>query len=294
MIQSLHFRKRNPLATPKWRSGQLGAGQYFNFSSLYDLGFDVGALAEDMDLSLDSLMDKHTTLTANSLLKRCEALECKLQAWYEEFSKETLGPTFWEAPELLPDKGEDGNVALEVPIAFRSMAIAELLTTFWAIRLLLTVALLKIHSTVSESRAQSTMSQQATLSDSNQQNVESRTSSQPILAPSSRLPVSIPLPTYLRDLAILITRSATFCLSESAGQHGPLRFLFPLRVALITFQNTAAILKDRNGAEDASVVAAERYREWCQGFYEMLEKEKQIGYARDLGKHPSQWQRRET
>ena len=291
MIQSLHFRERNPLARTEWRSGQLGTSLFDDFQRLYDLGFDVGALAEDLDLLLSSTMLEHGTITAISLLSTGKALDRGLQAWYDKLSQKTERPMLWDAHQPFPDKFHHGGPSPEVPLTFRSHRIAELLTTFWTVRLLLLVAMLKLHKAISQSKTQTATSlEQNLVSDSHRQNASSQASLQPTTESSSRLLAPNPSPIHLHNLAVLIARSTAFCLSESVGQYGHLRFLFPLRVALVTFQNSATKLRNQYGPNNPNVREAERCKVWCQGCYETLAKDKQVGYARDLEKYPSRWQ----
>ena len=256
MIQSLHFRQANPLGGKEWRSGQFGVSPFPHLQSLYDLGFDVGALAADLDLFLSGETIPSSKLTNATLLGTAKRLDSELKDFYERFSQASPTPIFWNAPHYHPNKSCGGRSSPEVPLAFQSLSIADLVTNFWTVRLLLSIAILKLNS-------------------------------MDFQAQSSARDLS---PVLIRDLAVLITRSTDYCLSDKAGQYGPLRFLFPLRVALVTFQNITAKMRVQFGPDHFNSAAAERYRAWCQDCYRILVDERQVKYARDLENYPSRWQ----
>ena len=272
MIQSVHFRERNPLGDSEWRSGQLEQSSSPPFQRRYDLGFDIGALAEDYDALVSPRLSTKTVQINDQLLSRYGELQKSLDRWFLDFQSENTSFFCWDTTEVSSGGGSNLFRLPDLPLTFRSLNVAQSLTTYWALQLLFIVAIIKLHQLISQELG-----------------AESRISSStvPFLRPvafstsSTHLNIvesNIPRinPSQIISLATLITRSSSYCISDNAGQSRPLRYLFPLRIALISFQRNAG--------------RGERYLQWCQELYVKLITNKHVGYARDLGNVTSRWQ----
>ena len=280
MIQSLHFRERNPLAGAEWRSAPPRERSYNGLQRLCDIGLDVGALAEDLDLVLMSSELQHGTITPFSLLSSSATLESELEVWFNHLQQTVSTPVFWDAPHLVTQGHDDGQQIQEMPLAFESLDIAKLVTTFWTVRLLLFVAKLKLLSAMQQGQQRATkVPERPGVAAPNQTKAPSQAS------------VANDIPTRIQALAVLINRSTAYFLSDEVGREGPLRILFPLRVALATFETMAAKVRIMLGPDHPRVAEAEQYHTWCQASYKTVVKEKQVKYARDLENASSLWER---
>ena len=260
MIQSVASRQRNPMGEVGWRAGQIGSSPFNDYQTLFDIGFDVGALAEDVDLLLAESASPDQATQATVVRETLQGIEARLTDWYEKLELETPGALFYDAQDLVDGSIDDSDP--EVPLTFHSPNIAEQLTTFWAIQILSLLVSVNLRSIATP---------QPGLSDAMPQ--------QPP-----------PEAERFQTLAVLITRSAPYQFVGYAGQYLSLRFLFPLNVALETFSAGASNLTLALGEDDPIVTEAIRYRDWCRRYYARLVGEKGVGYARDLQKEDSKWQ----
>ena len=295
MIQSLHFRQRSPLGEDPWRAGKWSTGHDFNIQRLYDIGFDLGTIAEDLDGTIDSNLHLGSTLDATlgfHMFVRCNEIDRRLGEWYSDVIDGAIQPLYWDAPDS-NKSGDPWPSVSDTPIVFLSLTLADQMAIFWSVQIFVRLLILEVRNAtlLDEAGLQIFECQPITeIAEEGIAPVEAGCHKEPLL---SQL-ISNSISKQLHDYATLITRSTLFCTSDNAGQHGQQRFLFPLRCALVAFINLVAEAKAKHATGHPAVMSAERYRDWCRGWYNIVLNEKKVGYARDLENHPSRWQARDV
>ena len=260
MIQCIQFRKSSFLGDSDWLTIPWGDTGKDIYQRLYDKGFALGALLEEMDNKIPTNAETRTSQLF-SYLQRCSEMHADFEAWYQELQKQSPSPLYWttvsnlassSATESPPNYAPNSQTLS--PFSFPSLRLAYITATFWALKLILS-------STIA-------LTCGAILSSEN--------ASQPISADSD--PTVDLRNTALRllsqhgnpqrfELATNIMRSMAYSLNDSMGLLGAAKSLFPLRVALFA-------LRRQPGEE----------LKWCQAVYQELETKKGLRYAREIAK----------
>ena len=260
MIQCIQFRKSSFLGDWDWLTIPWGDTGKDVYQRLYDKGFAIGALLEDMDnTKLSDIETRSSQLS--SYLQRCSALHIDFESWYEQLLQQSPSPLYSTTKsdilsgstiELPPNDAP--NPQTLSPFTFPSLRVAYITTTFWALKLILSseIALTCRAILSGESATQSIHADP-------DPTVDLRNTAHRLLSQhgsSQRL-----------ELATNIMRSMAYSLNDSMGLLGAAKSLFPLRVALFA-------LRRQPGEE----------LKWCQAVYQELETKKGLRYAREIAK----------
>lgn len=260
MIQCIQFRKSSFLGDSAWLTVPWGDTGKDVHQRLYDKGFALGALLEEIDNSnLTNTGIRSSQLC--SYLQRCSEMHIDFEAWYQELLKQSPSPLYWttksnvtsDSTKELPPNDAPNSQTLS-PFSFPSLRLAYITATFWALKLILS-------STIALTCGAILSNESATQSISADPNpaVDLRNTAHRLLSEhgsSQRL-----------ELATNIMRSMAYCLNDSMGLLGAAKSLFPLRVALFA-------LRRQPGEE----------LRWCQAVYQELETRKGLRYAREIAK----------
>ena len=101
MFQSLLHRKASPLGshewcTRPWYQKRKDQSQKDAFQKLYDHGFALGALLEDID-NADLANQNAGTKAIQKYLRRCSVMDANFNL-YQEFLRGSKGPAYWLTP----------------------------------------------------------------------------------------------------------------------------------------------------------------------------------------------------
>lgn len=264
MFQSLLLRKASPLGshewcTRPWYQKRKDQRQKDISQKLYDHGFALGALLEDID-NADLANEDADAEEIQKYLRRCSAMDAKFNLWYQEFVRGSKGPTYWPTP--VDDSitlGEANEYRALIsnnnrPFSFPNLQVANIQLLYWALKLAISSTIANICS--------------AALS-----------------TPPSPTPIT---PTPLQATAIQmlvqhgetgrlenatkIMRSMPYCLQDSMGLLGAQKSLFALRAALL-------LLRESEFEE----------LELCAQMYKDLYEKKGLGYARQVADMGPKW-----
>ena len=260
MIQCIQFRKSSFLGDSDWLKIPWGSAGKDVYQRLYDRGFALGALLEDMD-NTDLTNAETRTSQLSSYLQRCSKMYADFEAWYVDLLQQSPSPLYWTTKSNMPaDSAREPltNDASEFqtlsPFSFPTLRLAYITATFWALKLILssTIALTCGAILTSASACQSNSIDPALA-------VDLRNTTHRLLSQHGN-------PQRL-ELATNIMRSMPYSLNDSMGLLGAAKSLFPLRAALFC-------LRRQPGEE----------LKWCQAVYQELESKKGLRYAREIAK----------
>ena len=233
MTLSLLYRKASPLGTPEWCTRpwyQRGKDQDRKdiVQKLYDHGFALGALLEEIDNA--DLMTKDADIEGiQKYLRRCSAMDAKFNLWYQELVRTSDSPVYRLAPlndsiELSPThkywaslSNADNNDNNNQPFSFPNLKIANNITLYWALKLVVSSTIARISS----SPAVSSISTPPLV----------RTTAQRMLTQHGEV--------GRLENATNILRSMPFCLRDDMGLLGAQRSLFALRAAFMSLKGTS-------------------------------------------------------
>ena len=260
MIQCIQFRKSSFLGDPDWLTIPWGGTGKDVYQRLYDKGFALGALLEEMDNANLTNVETRTS-QLSSYLQRCSEMHADFEAWYQELLQQSPSPLYWTTESNIPAGSARESLTNDAsesqtlpPFSFPSLRLAYITATFWALKLVLsgTIAL-TCGDILSSATANQSSSVDPDLA------VELRNTAHRLLSQQGR-------PQRL-ELAINIMRSMSYSLNDSMGLLGAAKSLFPLRAALFC-------LRQHPGEE----------LKWCQAVYQELETKKGLRYAREIAK----------
>ena len=259
MIQCIQFRKSSFLGDSAWLTIPWGAAGKDVYQRLYDKGFVLGALLEDMD-STDLTNAETRTSQLFSHLQRCSEMHAELEAWYQELLQQSPSPLYWTTESTIPADSlresltNDASSQTLPPFSFPSLRLAYITATFWALKLILSSTIaLTCGAILSSTSANQSSSIDPALA------VDLRDTVHRLLSQHGS-------PQRL-ELATNIMRSMPYSLNDSMGLLGAAKSLFPLRAALFC-------LRRQPGEE----------LKWCQAVYQELETKKGLRYAREIAK----------
>ena len=258
MIQALQNRKASPLGNHEWctrpwvqkRKG--GCPEKDSTQRLYDHGFALAALFEEIDTA--NLPDPETEIsTFNKYLRRCSALEAKINLWYQNLARQSSTPLYW----LTPPNDDIDITTAEVdswrPFSFPDLPIAITTITFWGLKLALSNTIAIICSLVLSRNAP----------DQHKEDLQGFAA----LQQTAHLLITQHGDKGRLENATNIIRAMPYCLHDSTGLLGPQKSLFALRAALLSLRKTPGEELDR-----------------CLRTYQELVETKGMGYAREVGK----------
>lgn len=258
MVQCIQFRKSSFLGDSEWSTIPWGAIGKDVYQRLYDKGFALAALLEEMD-SNDLTNAETRTSQLSSYLQRCSEMYEGFEVWYRELLQQSPSPLYWIPESNMPAGNSRESLTHEAtefrtlpPFSFSSLRLAYITATFWALKLVLssTIALTcgSILSSASANQSSSIYPDPA---------VDLRKTAHQVFSQHGG-------PQRL-ELATNIMRSMPYSLNDSMGLLGAAKSLFPLRTALFC-------LRRQPGEE----------LKWCQAVYQELENRKGLRYAREI------------
>ena len=260
MIQCIQFRKSSFLGDSDWLTIPWGGTGKDVYQRLYDKGFALGALLEEMD-NTDLTNAETRTSQLSSYLQRCSEMHADFEAWYQELLQQSPSPLYWTtesniaavtARESLTNDAS-GSQTLS-PFSFPSLRLAYITATFWALKLILSSTIALTCGAILSSPG------------ANQSSSVDPDPAIDLMNTAYRLLSQYGSPQRL-ELATNIMRSMPYSLNDSMGLLGAAKSLFPLRAALFC-------LRRQPGEE----------LKWCQAVYQELETKKGLRYAREIAK----------
>lgn len=254
MFQSLLHRKASPLGshewcTRPWYQKRKDQRQKDIFQKLYDHGFALGALLEDID-NADLENENADTEETQLYLRRCSAMDAKFNLWYQEFVRQSKGPTYWLAPiddSITPDPADESRVLLSNnirPFSFPNLQVANILLLYWALKLAISRTITNICSTAPS--------------------IPTSLTPTPLQGTARQMLIQHGETGRLEN-ATNIMRSMPYCLHDNMGLLGAQKSLFALRSALLSLRNSEF--------EDL---------ELCAQMYKDLYEKKGLGYAKQV------------
>ena len=261
MFQSIIHRKASPLGALKWSTlpwyrKRNSQGQNDIFPMLYDHGFAMAALLEEIDNAHLTNGNASTEITQR-YLQRCSAMDAKLDSWYQELVCRSEGPLYWLTPvddSILSGPAYQYWASVSNnnrPFSFPNLRTANIITLYWAFKLELSRTIANICVTA-------------------------------LSNPISILPA--PLQSAAQQMLIQhgeidrlqnarnILRSLPYCLQDSMGFLGALRSMCALR---------AAHLSLRRSQMDELNLCAQLYRD--------LYEKKGLAYAKQIADMGPKW-----
>ena len=132
MVLSIVYRRSSPLGDPEWRT--TAWDEIIDFEQqLYDIGFDLGALLENVKPQRNETMIGQPP-TTSSVVNRALRIDKALAQWFERFGLWGPNPLYWV---VKPVDGEGTNhdlpFTVEEEIQFPDARLAYLLHDFWAL-----------------------------------------------------------------------------------------------------------------------------------------------------------------
>ena len=260
MIQCIQFRKSSFLGDSDWSTIPWGTTGKDIYQQLYDKGFALAAVLEEMD-NTDLTNAGTPTSQLSSYLQRCSEMHADFEAWYHELIQQSPSPLYWTTNSNIAVCSAQESLANDAPrsqklspFSFPSLRLAYITATYWALKLVLSGAIALTCGAILSS-ASTNQSSSVDLDPA----VDLRNTAHRLLSQHGG-------PQRL-ELATNIMRSMPYSLNDSMGLLGAAKSLFPLRAALFT-------LRRQPGEE----------LKWCQAVYQELETKKGLRYAREIAK----------
>lgn len=259
MIQCIQYRKSSFLGNLEWSTLPWSTTGKDIYQQLYDKGFALAALLEDVDNA--RLTKEHTnTLKLAEFMGRLSSLDEEMNLWYHEIFKESPSPLYWHTDSA--SLGWRSKEAVEPrtlpPFAFHTLRLANIIVTYWGLGIILstTIALTcqQVLTTNTQPPTQFTFTPLPR-------------ASQDLQITSRRLHEKH-TSSHRLELATNVIRSMPYCLNDKMGLMGAQKSLFAMRIALFTLQRYPP------GEE----------LKWCQTMYQELHSKKGLRYAREIAK----------
>ena len=261
MMRSLLFRKASPLGSHEWCTrpwSRKRQGHYPKDASqiLYDLGFALAALLEEVD-NLDLAQEDADIEDVHKYLRCCLAMDAKFNLWYQDLTCRSDGPAYWPTPrndtiELSSLEEPRALIRNNIhPFSFPNLKTAHIITLYWAFKLTISSTIANICSTaLSKATSPTTtplqvMAQQMLVKHGENGRFEHATN---------------------------IMRSMPYCLHDSMGFLGAQRSLVTLRAALLSLGSSRV--------EELNM---------CRQLYKDLYEKKGLGCAKQVADMGPKW-----
>ncbi|MCJ1400464.1 hypothetical protein MMC11_003670 [Xylographa trunciseda] len=271
MIMALRERKASFFGSEVWATQPWGREAKSVPQKLYDKGFALAALLEEMDTSPRPTDDVTPAEQLIRYLSRCLEIDNELEAWYQEFLEDSPSPLYWIRPtdeNALPDFTNSSATNMnDTAFEFASLHSAHVTMNYWAIRIILSSAVAGICNNV----PRGIFDAQGGLQDDFTKAGDERYSS----SYSSKKFIEAMALKYCIDqrieLACSIVLSVPYCMDEKMGLFGSQKTLFPLGTTL-------SVLETLPGEDSAR----------CRKLYQQLTTKKGLRFAHVQAKdmHP--------
>ena len=298
MIQSIQFRTHSFLLESGWKERPWDHCEKHISQKLYDHGFDLGALQNQID---DAGLQRGNlpSDTAKAFMADLKRIQIGFDKWYQEFVSVSPSPLYWvpdrtSNPMLLENESMSDESPMPDPFMFRNLRLATVTVAYWGLKIILADTHRQLFDAIARSSqlpgSALTASKQRSLGASQQasepgtkpyQSAYTFAEPQFYFASSEKTSSTVPQTMYPSTLssipdvtdpsedpftlAINILRAMPFCLSDEQGMLGAQQSLFPLRVALFN-------LRLQPGKE----------LRWCQNFYRIMDERKGLRYAKTI------------
>lgn len=259
MIQCIQYRKSTFLGNPEWLTLPWGKEGKDIYQQLYDKGFLLGAVLEDIDNAVLTEDDNDISVVSG-FMGRLSSLDEDLDLWFRNLLQESPSPLYWHVEPTSSSRHLIEHDQPRPPFAFHTILSANTIVKYWGLRIILsnTIAL-----TCQRVLSITTQLPPFPLS----------SNSPPILQDLHTMSLHLLKANAgprILEFATNIVRSMPYCLNEKMGLIGAQKTLFPMRIALFVLQ--------RHPGEGEDL-------KWCQAMYQELNSGKGIRYAREIGKH---------
>lgn len=233
MFFSLQHRTSSFLGSPVWCTEPWRNQPKDIEQTLYDLGFALAALVEEIDRSLHSNSTDIGGQTMLQHLNRCSALDTDLGLWYQEHLRVSPSPLCWVSDSELSNCVENSRPGARslAPYVFPSLRLALMTVNFWALRLVLSTTVGDACNAISQTQRTNEPALDAPFESTVHPTDKA-------FERSSQAKSVVEEMAYRHGhdrcfaLAVEITRAVSYCTRESMGLLGPQKSLFALRVAL--------------------------------------------------------------
>lgn len=155
MFQSILFRNASPLGSHEWSSlywykKGITQGQKDISPTIYDHGFALAALLEDID-NANLANGNASAEMIQRYIRRCSAMDARLYLWYQqELVCRSEGLMYWLTPlsdsiDLSPTYRHWASVSNR-PFSFPNLQTASDTTLYWAFKLVISGTMANICS----------------------------------------------------------------------------------------------------------------------------------------------------
>ncbi|MCJ1388276.1 hypothetical protein MMC18_001121 [Xylographa bjoerkii] len=262
MIMALRERKASFFGSETWATQPWGREPKSVPQKLYDKGFALAALLEEMDTARQLTDNVTPAERIVRYLSRCLEIDNELEAWYQELLEDSPSPLYWIQPTNEKVRNDVQNSSTtninDTMFEFASLHLAHVTMNYWAIRIILSSAVAGICKNV----PQGIFNMRDGRPENDPKVADERYSS----SYSAKSFIEAMASRYCIDqrigLASSIVLSVPYCMDENMGLFGSQKTLFPLGTTL-------SVLETMPGEESAR----------CRKLYQQLTTKKGLRFA---------------
>ena len=142
MIQCIQYRRSTFLGNPEWLTLPWGKKGKDIYQQLYDKGFLLGALLEDID-NAELTKENENISVVSGFLGRLSSLDEDLNLWFGNLLQESPSPLYWHVESTSSSRHLIEYDQPRPPFAFRTLLSANTIVKYWGLRIILsnTIAL---------------------------------------------------------------------------------------------------------------------------------------------------------
>ena len=260
MTQCIQYRKSTFLGNPEWSTLPWSQTSKDIYQQLYDKGFKLAALLEEIDNARLTNEDASTSIRSEHL-ERLSDLDEEMDLWYLEILKESPSPLFWHTRPTSHDSNFKESLIPRTlpPFMFHTLRLASIVGTYWSLKVHLSNNIALACEHVLSTNVQPPFQSASSASLGNSQDLEIM--SLHLLEKYTN--------AHRLELATNIIRSMPYRLKDDMGLLGAQKALFALRTALFTLRLCPG---------------EELKLKWCQAMYQELYNKKGLRYAREIAK----------
>ena len=262
MIQCIQYRKSTFLGNPDWLTIPWSQTSKDIYQQLYDKGFKLAALLQKIDNAKLKNEDANTSIMSEHLGGLSD-LDEEMDLWYLEIIKESPSPLFWHTRPTTGDSNSEESFIPRTPppFTFHSLRFANIVGTYWSLKLHLSNNIALECKHVLSINAQRPLQSASSTSLENEMSQDLEIMSLHLLEKYTS--------AHRLELATNIIRSMPYCLKDDMGLLGAQKSLFALRTALFVLR---------------LYPSEELKLKWCQTMYQDLYNRKGLRYAREIAK----------
>ena len=258
---ALRERKASFFGSETWANQPWGREPKSVRQKLYDKGFTLAALLEEIDISRRFNADVIPVEQLVQYLNRCLKIDNELEAWYQELLEDSPSPLYWIRPTeegalsgLVNPSTTNVN---ETVFDFASLHLAHVTMSYWAIRIILSSAVTGLCNAVPQGAFDTRNPTEGDMKAFGKRHPSSNSANSFIKAMASKYCIEQRI-----ELASSIVLSVPYCMDENMGLFGSQKTLFPLGTTL-------SVLETLPGEESAR----------CRELYGLLTTKKGLRFA---------------